>query len=275
MTVSDLAAYHKLITDSYDKRSRTYWGNSANAYQLVEHAPPRLGDRVLDIGTGTGIAAFYAANFVGSEGGVTGVDISNGMITRANELLKERMATNINFHIADAEQLPFANSRFDRIYCASAFFWIVNKVKALRHWNDLLAPGGIVGFHAWPEDSYIHSYVAQQVLKKYGISYLAHTPTGSKEICTDIMRNAGYEQIRIVEKEEGGYISLQDAKDSWIDEDHYPIGQYPHPVTGVPPEVLEQARRDYDLEMERRNTDKGIWNNTTLYFVYGTKPISA
>ena len=275
MTVRDLAAYHKLITDSYDKRSKTYWGNEANAYPLVEDVPPRSGDRVLDIGTGTGIAAFHAATFVGSNGSVTGVDISNGMLTRANELLRERDATNIIFQIADAEDLPFPSNSFNRIYCASAFFWIANKVKALRHWNDLLVPGGVVGFHAWPEDSYVHSYVAQQVLKNYGITYLAHTPTGSKDICTDMMRKAGYEQIRIVEKEEGCYISLQDAKDSWITAEHYPTGQYPHPITDVPPEVLEQARLDYDLEMERRNTDKGIWNNTTLYFVYGTKPISA
>jgi hypothetical protein len=40
----------------------------------------------------------------------------------------------------------------------------------------------------------------------------------------------------------------------------------------VPTEILASARRDYDAEMERRSTDKGVWNNTTLYYVYGKKP---
>ena len=271
MSVSDIRAYHKLITNSYDKRSVNYWGNEAHAYPLVEQAPPNSGDRVLDIGTGTGIVAFRASTFVGPNGCVVGVDISKGMITKARENREQRQAWNVHFQIADGERLPFAKNSFDRIYCAAAFFWIVRKGEALKHWFDLLKPGGMVGFHAWPEYSYVHSQVAQQVLKRYGITYLAHTPTANKEKCMALMRGAGYGQIDIQEKEEGSYCSLQAAKDSWINEDHYPIGQYPHPVAGVPPEILAQARRDYDEEMERRNTDKGIWNNTSLYFIYGTK----
>jgi len=271
MSVTDIRAYHRLITNSYDKRSVNYWGNESHAYPLVERARPDPGDCVLDIGTGTGIVAFRAAPFVGPEGHVVGIDISKGMIAKARENREQRKAWNVHFHIADGEKLPFAKNTFDRIYCAAAFFWIVNKGEALKHWFDLLKPGGVVGFHAWPEYSYVHSQVAQQVLRRYGITYLAHTPTANKEICIELMRSAGYRQIDIQEKEEGSYCSLQAAKDSWIDEDHYPIGQYPHPVTGVAPEILAQARRDYDAEMERRNTDKGIWNNTSLYFIYGKK----
>jgi ubiquinone/menaquinone biosynthesis C-methylase UbiE len=278
MVVTDIDAYRRLITDSYDERSKSYnesaWHRSL-AKQLVDYAPPNIGDRVLDIGTGTGTVAFHSASIVGPNGNVTAIDISTGMIGKAGELLKRSMYNNIAFQVADAENLPFSRNTYDRIYCASAFFWISDKEKTLKHWFEVLAPGGIVGFHAWPEDSYVFGYVARQVLMKYGITYLAHSPTGNKDKCSKLLENAGYEHINIIEVEGGSYITLETAKDCWINEDHYPIGQYPHPLKGVPPDVLEQARRDYDAEMEKRNTDKGVWNNTTLYYVYGRKPSSA
>ena len=130
MTVIDIGAYHKIITDSYDERSKSYndsaWHRSL-AKQLVDQVPPKLGDEVLDIGTGTGTVAFHSASIVGPRGNVTGSDISTGMIAKATELLEESAYDNIRFHMTDGEDLPFSNSSFDRIYRASAFSWLSDK----------------------------------------------------------------------------------------------------------------------------------------------------
>jgi len=277
MTVTDKQAYHKIITNSYDERSKTYdesvWHRTL-AKQLVDHAPPGENASVLDIGTGTGAVAFHAASIVGPGGKVIGVDISSGMIEKSESLLKDSAYGNMDFQLADAENLPFPADSFDRIYCASAFFWIADKDNTLKHWLDLLKPEGIVGFHAWPEDAYIYSYVARQVLKKYGITYLAHSPTGTRAKCAEMLEGAGYSSVDIIEDHTGSYITLEDAKRGWISEDDYPIGQYPHPVSGVPTDILEQARADYDAEMEKLNTDKGVWNNTTMYYIYAQKPVA-
>lgn len=278
MHVTNIHAYHKLITDSYDQRSRNYndseW-HRALARQLVDYNPPPKHGNVLDIGTGTGAVAFHAASIVGAEGEIIGVDISEGMIAKARELLQESAFRNIEFVLADGENLAFSRNRFDRVYCASAFFWMSDKVEALKHWRELLKPGGNVGFHAWPENSYVWGYVARQVLKRYGVEYLAHAPNGSIETCTRMLEQAGYKHIDIKVVESGHYISLEEALNAWISEEHYPVGQYPHPVSITPPDILEQARKDYEAEITRLNTDKGVWNDTTIYYVFGQKPNDA
>jgi 2-polyprenyl-3-methyl-5-hydroxy-6-metoxy-1,4-benzoquinol methylase len=82
--VADRKAYHRTIIDSYDKRSENYdnsqWHREV-AIKTVDGCPPEEGNRVLDIATGTGTIAFYAAERVGPSGHVIGVDISRGMST--------------------------------------------------------------------------------------------------------------------------------------------------------------------------------------------------
>jgi len=277
MSVSDLAAYHKLITDSYDQRSNNYndsLPHREQAQQLVDYYPPPDAGRVLDVGTGTGAAAFHAAGYVGDEGEVLGVDISTGMISKARALLQDSGLAHVHFIQADGERLQHEQAYFDRIYCASAFFWMTDKQQTLNHWYKLLKPGGWVGFHAWPETSYVFGYVARQALKTQGVEYLAHSPYGSVEIITGLLSRAGYEDIDVKVIESGHYLSLQEAIDAWINETDYPIGQYPHPVTVTPPDILEQARQGYIREMECRNTAKGVWNDTTQYYVFAKKPQS-
>jgi len=276
MNVSDKKLYHKIITNSYDERSKNYnnsqWHQSL-ARRLVDNNPPKESFHVLDIGTGTGAAAFHCASFVGSRGRIIGVDISEGMINKANDLLNLSPIKNLRFQLADGEDLPFPKSSFDRIYCASAFFWIANKEQTLTNWLDLLKPGGVVGFHAWPENAYVFGYIARKVLKRYGIEYIAHSQTGTQEKCYELLNKTGYENINIIEVEGGHYLTLDEAKDAWISLDHYPIGQYPHPISNVSSEILDQAKEEYDAEMNKLNTEKGVWNNTTMYYVYGCKDI--
>ncbi|MDH5325486.1 MAG: methyltransferase domain-containing protein [Gammaproteobacteria bacterium] len=274
MSVEDYKAYKKIIVDSYDERSKQYAQSNWHrllAEQLVDYAPPKEGNSVLDIGTGTGAAALYCTGLVGATGRVLGIDISKGMIAEAEKTRTERKCGNLVFKVEDGERLEYPDRSFDRIYCASAFFWIADKPKTLSNWQRLLKPGGVLGFHAWPETSYVYGHIARLVLKKYGVTYLGHSPTGSQQICRSLLEKAGYSNIEIIETNEGHFISLEDAKAAWISEDHYPIGQYPHPATSAPPEILEKAKLEYDMEMERLATDEGVWNDTSMYYVYAVK----
>lgn len=274
MDIEDLQAYHKHITDTYDERSGSHdkseW-HRKTALRLVEELPPRSGDRVLDIGTGTGTIAFHAASLVGPNGKVIGVDLSKGMLTQANKKLAASNLRNLEFFLADAERLGFPSNSFDRIYCASAFFCILDPAAALRHWYDLLGPGGGLGFHALPETSYVWVSVARNVLAKYGFSYVLNTPTGTLEKSRQLLIEAGFNEIDIREETSGYFMPLEKAKKTWIQKNDFAPGQYPHPVSNVPPEILTQCQRDYEASIEELSTDKGVWNDVSMYYIYARK----
>jgi ubiquinone/menaquinone biosynthesis C-methylase UbiE len=274
MNTENLRAYHKNITDTYDERSgnhdKSEWHRKA-ALRLVEELPPRPGDSVLDVGTGTGTIAFHAASLVGPHGKVIGVDLSKGMLTQANGKLAVSNQRNLEFVLSDAENLGFPESSFDRIYCASAFFCILDPAATLRHWHDLLGPGGGLGFHALPETSYVWVSVARDVLARHGIPYVLNTPTGTIDKSRQLLIGAGFDDIDIWEETSGYFIPLEKAKKAWIQQDHFAPGQYPHPVSNVPPEVLAQCQLDYETRIEEISTDRGVWNDVSMYYIYARK----
>jgi ubiquinone/menaquinone biosynthesis C-methylase UbiE len=272
--VADKTAYHQAIVESYDKRSKVYdkseWHRDL-ATQTVDYCPPETGGTVLDIATGTGTIAFYAAKLVGPKGSVTGIDISKGMLKKCNEKLQESGLSNLRFHYADAENLDFAPNSFDRIYCSSAFFWMSHPLAALRHWYELLKPNGQIGFNAWPDNSFLWGDGARRSLRKYGVNFTCHEVTGNMEKTRQLVELAGFNNVRINEVKDGRYISVEDAKGPPLNLKAYAPGQYPHPLTGVSEEILLLAQKDYEAEVDKRATEKGVWHDMTMYYVYGQK----
>jgi len=272
--VSDKQAYHQKIVDSYDQRSAIYdnhvWARE-NSIQTVDYCPPKPGDSVLDIATGTGTIAFYVAGLVGPNGSVTGVEISKGMLKRCDEKLKASSFANLDFVYADAEDLKFPPNSFDRIYCSSALYWMTNPLAALRHWFELLKPGGWLGFNAWPDNLFLWGDGARQSLRKYGINFSIHEFTGNLEKTRELVALAGFSNIQIHEVKEGQYVEAGSGPWPPLTLDAYTPGQYPNPIVGVPEETLLLAQADYEAEVRKRTTEKGIWLDKTMYYVYGQK----
>lgn len=274
MKTEDLQAYHKIIATTYDARSSSYDERSWQikvALRLVEELPVEVGQKVLDIASGSGCIAFHTAKQVGPTGTVVGIDLSGDMIALANEKLAASKLENLEFILADAENLEFPKNSFDRIYCGSSFFWILDPAATLKHWCDLLNPGGNIAFHALPNTSYIWVSVAQRVLDSYDISYTLNRCTGSVDMSQQLMSKAGFKNINIRVEELGQYISLEYAKSMWLKEGGFSPGQYPHPLLNVPSETLLKAQQDYDTILEELNTDKGVWNDLSMYYIYAEK----
>ena len=74
---------------------------------------PQPGERVLDIGSGPGFVAAAIADAVGSPGVVHGVDISEPLLAVARAHCADRPW--VEFHHADATQLPFPDRDFDAV----------------------------------------------------------------------------------------------------------------------------------------------------------------
>ena len=100
---------------SYDGIAETYERINAPrlaqpAGDLVALAQPPHGGRVLDVGTGTGVAASAAASLLGPEGVPVGVDVSLGMLAQA-----ARSRPSLRLAAAEAIDLPFRDATFDAV----------------------------------------------------------------------------------------------------------------------------------------------------------------
>ncbi|HMK27920.1 MAG TPA: methyltransferase domain-containing protein [Chitinophagaceae bacterium] len=71
------------------------------------------GDRVLDLGSGSGMDVFVAALKVGSTGKVSGVDMTDEQLEKAGQLRKEHQFENVSFNKSYIESLPFEEASFD------------------------------------------------------------------------------------------------------------------------------------------------------------------
>ncbi|MFC9163799.1 class I SAM-dependent methyltransferase [Streptomyces fungicidicus] len=113
-----------------DPEVRAAW-----AERLRDWLPERAGD-VLDLGCGTGSLALLAA---GQGHRVTGVDRSPAMVALAREKLAGRDAV---FLVGDAAAPPVGEERYDTVLVRHVLWTLPEPDRALRHWRDLLRPGG-------------------------------------------------------------------------------------------------------------------------------------
>ncbi|HEY2939393.1 MAG TPA: class I SAM-dependent methyltransferase [Gaiellaceae bacterium] len=101
--------------------------------------------RALDLGTGTGAAAFAIARRF-PEADVVGVDLAEGMLAEARRNTPPELADRVRFERADAARLPFEDGSFDLITLA-------NMIPFFDELDRVLAPGGrlVFSFSAGPE----------------------------------------------------------------------------------------------------------------------------
>jgi SAM-dependent methyltransferase len=115
------------------------------ALELGLEALPAAPKRVLDLGTGTGLAAFVAAQRF-PEAEVVGVDLAPGMIDQARRNTPAELAERVRFEQADAATLPFEDGAFDLVQLA-------NMIPFFDELARVTAPGGhvVLSFSAGPE----------------------------------------------------------------------------------------------------------------------------
>jgi ubiquinone/menaquinone biosynthesis C-methylase UbiE len=129
--------------EHFDRWSREYEHDQVSRWlqQLQLKAlgalEPGPGDRVLDVGCGTGAAVRSAAPIVDF---AVGVDLSRGMIDRARELAHG--TPNVQFSVADAGALPFDDATFTALLCTTSFHHYPKPGSAVAELARVLTPDG-------------------------------------------------------------------------------------------------------------------------------------
>jgi ubiquinone/menaquinone biosynthesis C-methylase UbiE len=113
--------------------------------RLVELMAIAPGARVLDVATGKGAVLIPAAQRVGANGRVVGIDLSSGMLAEAERASRAVGLANFELHKMDAERLEFPDDSFDVVTCAFSLFFFPAMDVALREMHRVLKPGGCLG----------------------------------------------------------------------------------------------------------------------------------
>lgn len=95
------------------------------------------GQSVLDVACGTGIVARTAAERVGPDGRVVGVDLNQAMLTVA-----DRVCAGVELRRADVTALPFGDGSFDAVLCQMALMFFPDRNAAIGEMGRVLSPGG-------------------------------------------------------------------------------------------------------------------------------------
>lgn len=131
------------LAESYDRTSGSQFTKGSF---LIGRMGLNSGDRVLDVGCGTGRLALYVSEIVGPSGCVLGIDPSGPRIAVATGKLAGHEPGNVFFAVGRAEELRgVPDAAFDHVYYSSVFHWIGDKKAALREAFRVLAPGGRIG----------------------------------------------------------------------------------------------------------------------------------
>ena len=116
---------------------------------LLEAAAAVPGERVLDVGCGTGATLIPFAAAVGPQGHATGIDIAAPMLARARERVAEQGLTNVTLLQADAQVHDFAPASFDLVTSRFGVMFFADPTAAFRNLCGALRPGGRLCMAVW------------------------------------------------------------------------------------------------------------------------------
>jgi ubiquinone/menaquinone biosynthesis C-methylase UbiE len=191
-----------LIRDAFDRRSARY-GVEDDWYQrcaerAVELAVLQDGWHVLDIATGTGLAALHASEKVGQRGNVVGIDISGGMLGQAERGRCARGINNVYFEERDAQDVRDYGKRFDAILCVSAMAYFPDPSATLRNWMHVVKGGGRIVFTALESGAFVTSAIFSRIAAAAGVIVPDLTgPLSSTTRCLEACTAAGLRDARV------------------------------------------------------------------------------
>ncbi|QPV63318.1 arsenite methyltransferase [Halosimplex litoreum] len=151
------------------------------------------GETVLDLGSGAGFDCFLAAQEVGDEGQVIGVDMTPEMVEKARDNAEANDATNVEFRLGEIEHLPVADGTVDAVVSNCVVNLSPDKPQVFREASRALRPGGRLAI----SDVVLTAELPKEVytdLESVAACVAGASPVADLE---RMLADAGFERIRI------------------------------------------------------------------------------
>jgi SAM-dependent methyltransferase len=185
------------VAEEFDRRAATYDGGEMHRWQAQRAAQLldlQAGQRVLDIATGTGLAA-RAVVELAERTTVVGIDVSRRMLEVARG---KSHPCRCRFIQADAQRLPFRTAVFDALVCVAAIPYIPDLGAALTEWCRVGRSDAALVFTTPAADGIAAHWLLGQAAEAHGLAVPnPHAAVGSPDRIRAVVESFGLSLIRV------------------------------------------------------------------------------
>lgn len=147
-----VATTYNAAADHFDAPQLGFWDRHGRA--AVGYAALHPGARVLDVGCGTGASAIPAAEMVGPDGSVLGLDLAEKMLARAWDKARKAQLRNVTFRQADMTALKPLDEGYDAVISVFSLFFTADMERQVEVLWSQVKPGGRLVVTVWGPDAF-------------------------------------------------------------------------------------------------------------------------
>jgi len=259
------------VAAGYDHPSLSFFPETAK--RLVEHLNLNPTDNLLDVCTGTGCVALTAAEKL-SQGKVTGIDLSSGMLQQAKNKAAEKSLNNTEFKQMDLDNLSLKNlnrpeNAFDVATSSFGLFFLEDMTKALSNIASTVAPGGKVAITSFAGEAF--SPMADIFIKNYEATGREVPPLSWRRLATEELIKEQYNAVNInkveIHHEQLGY--QMTSPQMWWDV-VWNAG-WRSLLNQLSEEEQQQFQESHLNEIDEVIGGDGVWFNTEVLIAVGEK----
>ena len=168
---------------------------------LVDTAQIPAGAHVLDVACGRGAVLFPAAQCVGPNGKVIGIDLAEGMARETEFEIQRRGFTQAEAQQMDAENLDFPAGSFDFVLCGFSLQFFPHLDRALAEFRRVLKPDGRVAVTTWGADDSRWDWFDNLRAEYQAVIKLGSQSLDEPEVFRTWFSEAGFADIQITTKD--------------------------------------------------------------------------
>ena len=254
------------VAAGYDHPSLYFFPETAK--RLVDHLQLNSTENLLDVCTGTGVVALTAAEKL-TQGKVTGIDLSSGMLQQASNKAKAKNLNNTEFRQMDLEKMDFEAGSFDIATISFGLFFLEDMTQGLTNIASTVRPGGKVAITTFTGEAF--SPMADIFIKRFESTGRVVPPLSWRRLATEELIKEQFDGVGItkvdIHHEPLGY-QMTDPQMWW---DVVWNAGWRSLLNQMTDEEQKEFEKEHLNEIEEVVGDDGVWFNTEVLIAVGEK----